>query len=156
MAEVLSGTVSSISKFLFQNTQPFSITFTGSPTRDFERAFASTDVTKCYFNNYTVTTTPTTVDLTSLTDAFGQAVSFSTVKHVQIINNDTTRNLTAGGGTNALFAALPVLVGQAASTNSNGSCVNLTTNLTVDATHKIIQLVASAGSISVDLFLVGT
>jgi hypothetical protein len=156
MAETLSGTASSISKFLFQNSQPFSTTFTGQPTRDYERSFSSTDVTKCYFANYTVTTTPTTVDVTSLTDAYGNAISFVTVKHLQIVNNDTTNNLTAGGGTNALFSALPVLVGQAPSTGSNGSCVNLTTNLTVTGTTKVIQLVASAGSISVDLYLVGS
>jgi hypothetical protein len=154
MPQTLSGTVSSVSRFLQQNSQALNVLFSGNPSRDFERVFTSTDVTKCYFNSYNVTTTPTAVDVTGLTDAYGQAISFGTVKHVQLVNNDAAANLTAGGGTNALFAALPALVGQAG--NPNGSCVNLTTNLTADGTHKNIQLVASAGTISVDLFLVGT
>ena len=156
MALTLSGTVSSISKFLYQQTLPFSITASANPTRDYEKSFASTDITKAYFGTYTVTTTPTTIDVTALTDpVYGGAVSFATVKHVQIVNNDTTNSLQAGGGTNALFSTLPVLVGQTGASNSTGSCVNLTTNLTVDGTHKVITLVASSGSISVDLFLVG-
>ncbi len=130
---------------------PFSITYTGNPSRSYTRAFASTEVSNVYFDTYTVGTGGVTVDVTSLTDAYGQAISFGTVKNVLIVNNDGTNNLTAGGGSNALFAALPVLVGQTA-----GSCVNLTTNLTVSGSTKIISLVASAGSILVDLFIVGS
>lgn len=155
MATTLSGTVSSISKFLQQSTQDLSIVYTGYPTRDYERTFSTTDVTKIVFKNYTVTSTPTSVDLTSLTDPFGTSVNFATLKHIQVCNNDGTNSLTVGGGTNGVFSALPVLVGQNTMT-ANGSCVNLTTNITIDSTHKILTLTASAGSISVDVFLVGT
>jgi hypothetical protein len=156
MAETLSGNVSSISRFLHQNGAGLSITYSGNPVRDYERSFTSSDVTLIFFGNYTVTTTPTDIDLTSLTDAYGNAVNFATVKHLQIVNNDTSHDLTVGGGTNALFAALPVLVGQTSTTSSDGSCLNLTTNITVDGTHKILELTASAGSISVDVFVVGS
>jgi hypothetical protein len=155
MAISINGTISSISKFLIQNPQAFNITYSGNPTRDYERSFSSTDITKLYFATFTVTTTPTTIDVTALTDVFGNALNFATVKHIQVVNNDTTNNLTVGGGTNALFSALPALVGQSAAANSNGSCVNLTTNLTVTGTTKIIQLVAGAGSISVDVLIAG-
>jgi hypothetical protein len=156
MATSINGTISSISKFLVQSPQAFNITYSGNSTRDYERSFSSTDITKLYFATYTVTTTPTTIDVTNLTDVFGNALNFATVKHIQVVNNDTTNNLTVGGGTNALFPALPPLIGQAAAANSNRSCVNLTTNLTVTGTTKIVQLVASAGSISVDVLIAGS
>jgi hypothetical protein len=151
MSTTLSGTVSSISKFLYQETLAFSLTASVNPTRDYEKSFASTDITNVYFGTFTVTTTPTTIDVTALTDpVYGGAINFATVKHVQIVNNDTTNALTAGGGTNSLFNAFPLLVGQ-----PTGSCLNLTTNITVSGSQKVITLVASSGSISVDVFLVG-
>ncbi len=158
MSTTLSGQISSISKFLHQNTGAFGVTYSGNPLRDYERYFATSEVTKLFFASFTVTTTPTTIDLTSLTDEYGDSFSFATIKHLEIVNNDTAINLTVGGGTNGVFAALPPLSGQspANATGSNGSCLNLTTNITVDSTHKILQLVAGSGSISVDVFIVGS
>jgi hypothetical protein len=152
MTTTLSANVSSTIKCIHQASQAFSVTYTGAPQKGFERAFSSSDITKLSFANYSVTTTPTTIDLTSLTDPFGNAVNFATVKNLLIINNDATNSLTIGGGTNGLFAALPFNL----SGDSKGTCLNLTTSITVDSTHKILKLLATAGTISVDVFVIGS
>lgn len=155
MSTSLSGSISSSSSFT-QSSTSGNVTYSGSPSKSYTRTFSATDVTKVYFATLSITTSPTSVDVTSLTDVFGSALSFATVKHLQIVNNSTTANLSAGGGTNGLFSALPTLIGQAASSGNAGSCINLTTNLTVDGTHKIIALTSSSGTISVEIIIVGS
>jgi hypothetical protein len=104
----INGLAECIFKFTQQSVNDFNVTFSGTPTRDFARSFTSTDVTKMYFKTYTVTSTPTSIDLTSLTDAYGQPLDFTgTIKALFIANNDATNNLTVGGGTNGLFSTLP-------------------------------------------------
>ncbi len=158
MAQSVTATITSGTQARYQSTQDFSTTFTGTPSLEWVKKFTTSNITKCYFTTETVTTTPVSIDLTGLTDAYGAALSFATVKHLHIINNDATNNLTVGGGTNGVFAALPFnLKGQTGANNSdNGSDLNLTTEITVDGTHKILTLTASAGSISVDVFILGS
>jgi len=157
MSQSVTATINSTTQARFQSSQAFSTTFTGTPFLAWQRQFTTSETTKCYFGNFTVTTSPTSIDLTGLTDAYGSALSFATIRHLQITNNDETNSLTVGGGTNGLFTTLPFsLVGYSASNGtSDGSCLQLTTNLTVDGTHKILTLTAGAGSISVDVFLLG-
>lgn len=156
MAYTITGLAECIVKFTQQSTQPLNITYSGSPNRDFVRQFASTDITKLYFNTYTVGTSATTIDLTSLTDAYGQSISFGTVKALLVVNNDATNNLTVGGGTNGLFSTLPfTLNGQTVSGSQQGSALSIITPITVDGTHKILSLTASASTISVDVFVAG-
>jgi hypothetical protein len=146
----LSGSSTSIVRCIQQATQAFNVTYTGSPAREYLRTFTTSDISKIVFSSYSITTTPTSVDLTSQTDPFGAAVNFATVKNLLIVNNDTTNALTIGGGTNGLFAALPFNLGDTVAT-----CLNLTTPITVDGTHKILKLVSTAGTISVDVFIIG-
>lgn len=151
MATALSSTISSVARAQFSSAG-----FSGSPIQDFERGFSGSECTKLYFATYTVGTSPTSIDLTSLTDAFGNALSFATIRHLAIINNDVTNNLTVGGGSNGLFAALPfTLTGSTASSGNKGSCLQLTANITVDGTHKILTLTSSASTISVNVFILG-
>lgn len=147
MAQTLTGTINSNTSFLNQNALPLSVTYTGTPGKQYSKTFASSDITKVFFASYTVTTSSTTIDLTSLTDAYGAAISFTTVKHLQILNNDATNSLLVGGGTNAVFSSLPSLVA--------GGCYNLTTNLAVSGSTKNLALTAGALSIGVDVLMVG-
>jgi hypothetical protein len=130
MAYTISPSISSATKVLFQNSQPLSTTFSGTISKSFDLQI------------------PTTIDLTSLVDAYGNSISFTTVLHLMIVNNDATHNITVGGGTNGLFAALPVLYA--------GGCYNLTTTFTVDGTHKLLLITPAAGTPSVDVVFLGS
>jgi hypothetical protein len=148
MAEALSGSVSSLCKF--QHTNSFgNIGYTGNPNKDYEMQFASTDITKIYFATLTVTTSTTTIDMTAAgPDAYGTAVAFATIKHLMIWNKDLTNSLTAGGGAQSLLQTLPVM--------GPTSCFAFTSPITVDTAHSKLNLVASAGSITVEVLAVGT
>ena len=159
MANTVTGNATSQLTGNISTTEGGSLNVTGTfaPNKDFAVTYTSSDVTKLYFNNYSVTSGGTTIDLTNLTDAFGNALSFTTVVDLIIVNNDATNNLTAGGGTNPVIPALPTLAGQAAPTGggSTGSCAHITTPLSVTGTTKNLQLTASAGTISVDVIIIG-
>ena len=155
MATTLTSQVSSVSSARYLSSQGLSTQFSGSPVLDFERSFSSTECTKIYFASYSVTTSTTSIDLTSLTDAYGTVLSFSTVRHLAIVNNSGTNDITAGGGTNGLVSTLPVLKGFVPTTGENGTAINLTTNITVDSTHKILALTGSAGTSTVDVYILG-
>lgn len=159
MATSQSGSISSNTSAVVQSSQSLSTTFTGNPSKSFTRTYNAADLgVTPFFNTYTITTGGTTLDLTALTDVWGNALSFTTVKHLEIVNNDPTNSLTVGGGTNPLFAALPPLAGQAASGGggSVGSCLQFTTPLTVSGSTKNLKLIAGAGSITVDVFILGS
>jgi hypothetical protein len=147
MAYTISPSISSATKVLFQNSQPLSTTFSGTISKSFDLQIPTASVSKVYFNRY-VSGSPTTIDLTSLVDAYGNSISFTTVLHLMIVNNDATHNITVGGGTNGLFAALPVLYA--------GGCYNLTTTFTVDGTHKLLLITPAAGTPSVDVVFLGS
>lgn len=146
MAETVSGSVSSTSGFL-DSLAVFGSTYSGRPQLSYSKGFKTTDISSVYHATLTVTSTPTVIDVTSLTSAFGSAVSFAHVKHIQVINNAPSISLTVGGGTNPLFAALPTIVA--------GGCVNLTTTITVSGSVKTLTLTAASGSISVDVLIIG-
>lgn len=150
MAETVAGSVSSNTSFL-DTTTVAGTNYTGKPGLSYSKNFASTDISAVFHGTYTVTTTPTVIDVTALTSAYGAAISFATVKHLQIVNNHASIGLTAGGGTAALFSALPTIAG--------GGCVNLTTPLAVTPSGmgaaKNITLTAASGSITVDVLIVG-
>lgn len=152
MSNSLTATVESKIKCLHQSPQVLSITYTGAPTLDYTATFSSSAISKVYFNTYTVGTSPTSIDLTTLTDPFGVALSFGSVVDLLIVNNDTTNALEIGGGSNGLFTLLPVnLAGQV-----GGSSLHWTTPITVNGTHKILTLQATASTISVSVFVIGS
>ncbi|WP_020469317.1 hypothetical protein [Zavarzinella formosa] len=146
MATTISATVNSTTTALFQSGQPFNTTFTGNVSKSFVLPFTSVQVTKLFFNTY-ASGSPTSIDLTSLTDAYGNPISFATIRHIMLVNNDATNSVTVGGGTNGLVAALPPIIG--------GGAVNLTTTLAVDGTHKILLITPAAGTPSVDVVVMG-
>ena len=167
-ANSFSGSVSQTSSFTEVPALAGGVSPSVSFPLNFQRIYNSTDVTKCFRQTYSVTSTPTAVDLTNLTDSVtGAALSFASVVFLKIVNNDKTNNLTVGGvEANDIFgAAWPfTLVGQdrssgnggASGTGGNtGSCIELVTNIAISGTHKILELTASAGTISVDVEIMG-
>ena len=89
--------------------------------------------------------TPTNIDLLTLTDALGAAISFATLEAVMVINlsKTTGEDITVGGGTNAVFASLPEVL---KATSSGDSTLFFKTPITVDSTHHILELTAASGS----------
>lgn len=157
MSTTYLGSVSSSVSWRATSPLDFSATLASSPQSSFARQFSSTEVTKLFYKTYSVTSTPTVIDVTTgLTDAYGAALSFATVKHLYFWNKDATRHLSVGGGTNALINALPTLIGQTPTNGSTGSCVFLTTSITTSGSVKILNLTASSGTILVDVLIAGT
>lgn len=105
-------------------------------------------VNKVYTTTVTVNTSGATlIDLTSgITDALGASIVFAKVSAIKITNKSTTtgENITVGGGTNGLFTALPFTLEAGTGTESFTLCKGA--GITVDGTHKILQLAAASGS----------
>lgn len=122
-------------------------TYTGNVNKSYTKALSSSDVTKVFHDTRSVTGNET-LDLTSgLTDAYGTALVYSSLKHILIYNSDDTDSLIVGGGSN------PVLAN--AVTISAGGCLNLTSTFTVAGSTKNLRIEASSGSISYDVVLIG-
>lgn len=126
---------------------------------------AADQVQKMHAATYTfVASTPQTIDLTSLTDIQGAALSFSAVKSIMVWHKGTvdasSLSLSAGaanGNTNILgtTAALKILP----STSSNNGWFVLTapntTGYVVDGTHKTLTFTPSAHGFDVDIIIFG-
>jgi hypothetical protein len=91
--------------------------------------------------------TPGTIDLTSVTDPQGNALSFSALRALKITNLSTTagQDITPFGGTNGLVATGTIVL-KAGSANSSVTYDFGSAEIAVDSTHKIIQLAVAAGT----------
>ena len=92
------------------------------------------------------TGTPATIDLSSFITDDGSTASISSMVEaikITLLSSTTGQDLTVGGGTNGLFAALPVSLKP---TPRGEAVLFLATPITVDATHKIITLAVAAGT----------
>lgn len=128
---------------------------------------AADQVQKMYAATLTFTaSTPQTIDLTSLTDIQGAALSFSSVRAIMVRHKGTTDgsslSLSAGaanGQTNILgtAAALRILPSSAAG-NDGWFALTApnTTGYTVDSTHKTLTFTPSAHGFDVDIVILGT
>lgn len=106
-------------------------------------------VNKIYDSAFTIVdnATPTTIDLSNVADPQGNALSFSVVNAIKITNNSIVagQDITPFGGTNGLLATSTVKV--LAGTTPGSLTLDFgTTGVTVDGTHKIIQLALAAGA----------
>lgn len=155
MATTVIGAVNSNVSASIQNTQALSTTFSGNPSVNFSCQFSNAEITKCFFQSYSATTGGTSIDLKALTDAFGSALSFSNIKHLQVWNQDTVNGLIVGGATSGVVPVLPTLTGRAASVGSNGSCLSLTTSVSVDPGTRFLKLASTAGTVSAWLMILG-
>lgn len=113
-----------------------------------------------------VTSTPQTLDLTSLTDVVGGAVNFARVRLVAIKNLSTADAavLTVGNSvTNEwdgfLSAAGTLKVFPSSANNPKGGWVILTapntTGIVVDSTHKTLKLDPGANAFTVNVIIAG-
>lgn len=103
-------------------------------------------VNKIYSAAFTVTSgTPFTIDLTTLTDLLGNAITFGTYIASKITNLSVTtgQDFTCFGGTNGLLATSTELC---YANGGNKLHDTGTTGITVDSTHKIIQITVAAGT----------
>lgn len=90
---------------------------------------------------------PLALDLTSLQDPLGAALNFSQAHAILIENDSTTagQDMTIFGGSNGLLAASTAIL--YAGTAPGFQLLNFgTTGVTVDSTHKIIQIAVAAGT----------
>lgn len=120
----------------------------GSPTISFTKTLSTSDISKCYQNNQT-SASPITFDVNSgLTDAYGTALVYTSVKTIVVRNNAASASLVIGGGSNPLMGTDQV-------TLAAGQVLVLTSPITVDGTHKVLTITPSA-SASVDVLILGS
>lgn len=109
-------------------------------------SLSTSDVSKVYTASVT-SGSATVIDLTSLTDGFGAALSFSTLKAC-VVENTGAGSLVVGGGTNPVFGTDQYTV-------KSGAVLPVLSSFTVDGTHKTLTLTPSA-STTFNLVLVGS
>ena len=110
--------------------------------------FSDDDVSLLYSKRNTLVATSDnlTVNDDSLTDFFGEPLTFVTVRHIQVVNKDATHNLIVGGGSNSLIPAITL--------GANG-CLNLTTAITVSGSAKLLKIDAGANTVQYDVIILG-
>jgi hypothetical protein len=144
----IQGSVSTSISFMQQEVVGNIGTASFPCIQNFNQNYFSSTITKLYSNTISVTTTPTSLNLNSLTDAFGNAQNFGSVKSLYIQNTDPTNSVTIGGGTTPLFAAQsPIAAGECYS--------KLNSNLSTSSAN-LLQIVASAGSVSINIVIAGS
>ena len=118
-----------------------------------------------YTKTLSLAATPTTLDLTALTDVAGNAVNFARVKSVTIRNKDTTDghtvlcgNAAATQWTGFVSSATATWTVFPSSSNNDGFFVFTAPNTTaaaVSGSSKSLKLDPGANTISVDIEIVG-
>lgn len=121
-------------------------TYTGQPKIDVSKTYTTDDITKVFTASATIAS-PATHDLTSCTDSFGTALTFSSLKGLFIRNMSASATLVVGGGSDAVLDTDQYTVGPESS-------IFVTTTFNVDANEKIITLTPSA-SLAYQLIAVG-
>ncbi len=142
-----TGQIQNVSAFQLSALEPFNTPFSGQPNLQFRLSMPSTDVNNCWFNTYTLSTSPTTVDVSSLTGAFGESINFTTVKQLTVVNRSATTGVVVGGGSTPLVDEMPELTGSL-------SCIYLTANLTTSGAN-LLSLVCSSGTAVTDVLIAG-
>jgi hypothetical protein len=142
-----------------------------TPQSNYGNGTTAGNVDLIYAATLTLSATPTTLDLTSLTDPLNGAVAFARVREFYLRNNATTDGWTVvvgGGAANPwagasqfLQASSTVTVGP--STSSTSPCTGKlafaapnTTGYVVDGTHKTLKLDPGANTLTVEILIVGS
>lgn len=121
-------------------------TYKGSVSVNSQASLSATDVTKIYADSLNVTTSPTVLDVTALTDqGFGQSQNFANVKYLHVEHTGSSGTLTVGGGTLSLIPAIALIA---------GGWVDLKTTISTTGA-KNLSLTASTGTIPCDVVLLG-
>jgi hypothetical protein len=139
-----------------------------APSDTFSAGTAANMADLIYATTLTLSATPTTLDLTSLTDPLGVAVAFARIRGLYIRNNATTDgwNLTIGlaasnawaGASQFLAASSSIILGPSSSFPNAGRLevwAPNTTGYVVDGTHKSLKLDPGANTFTIDIQLIG-
>lgn len=101
--------------------------------------------------------TSTTLDLQSLTDSFGNALSFQKIFWMAIQNKDTSNELKVGAAVANQWEPFVSATGDIVVVPANGWFVWAnTTGATVDATNKDLKLDSPSATIAVEIMVIGT
>ncbi len=121
--------------------------YSSSTSINSQASLSSSDISKVYTKTISVTTTPTVLDVTSLTEqGFSQSQNFANVKYLHVEHTGASGTLTVGGGTNPLVTA---------SSLTAGGWIDLKTTIATSGSIKNLTLTASAGTITTNVYLLG-
>ncbi|HEX8323477.1 MAG TPA: hypothetical protein VF595_06135 [Tepidisphaeraceae bacterium] len=112
----------------------------------FEVGSGADQVSRDYYIPLTIMSgVPTVIDLTALVNEENAAFGFTTIEALKITNlsKQPGEDVTVGGGTNPVIAAQQPLKAVA---RDGGTTLYLITPITVDGTHKLLQITAAAGT----------
>lgn len=115
---------------------------TGRPAISYTR---KPTVTKCYGKARTATGADS-IDVTALTDLFGNSISFATVTALEIQNTDATHSIVVSGN----------LLGTDTVTVGPGRVLFVDTDRTVDGTHKTLTVTPAAGTVIYNVIMLGS
>jgi hypothetical protein len=122
-------------------------TYVGSPKLSYSAALATTDISKVFADERTVSS-PETLDCTALPEAgYGSTLNYATVKLIQIVNKSASATLTVGGGSNAVCGTDQFTIGP-------GKCLYIDTARTVGGSAKNL-LVTPSASLTYDVLILG-
>jgi len=125
------------------------------------------NVNLVYYRKLALAGSAQTIDLTSLTDPFGDAVNFARLRYVAILNwaTNDAHVCTIGGGTNAWAAAWGSTMVVPPGATIAGTTVpgvvelvamNTTGFASIDGTHKNIKADPGANTFGLDILLAGS
>jgi hypothetical protein len=120
-----------------------------------------------YYRKLSLAGATQTIDLTALTDPFGDAVNFARLRFIALLNWSTTdaHVATIGGGSNAYAGAWVTTLKVPAGVSLNGVtlpgvaefiAMNTTGYASIDATHKNIVVDPGANTFTFDILLAGS
>jgi|GEM_PF-1259476 len=115
-------------------------------------------ISKAYSGTVSVTTSGLTLDLTSLEDSLGEAVVFTLVRAIKITNRSTAsgEDLSVGGGaSNDWIALLPFTLNSSATGDATVLIDFGADGLIVSGTNKNLLLDVAAGTVAIDVTIVG-
>ena len=123
--------------------------YNGSPGIDSSLTFSTSDLSKVFADSRSISAADP-LDVTSgLTDQYGTALVYATVKTVVIKNTHATATLTIGGGSDPLY-------GTDQYTLKAGQTLPITSSATVDGTHKVLTITPSVASTTYDILILGS
>jgi len=146
MSNIASGKIEISASFTYSSVVA-GTAFSGFPKLSQSQSLDSTTPVNKVFNQSATISSPTTLDVTALTDAYGAALSFGTVKQF-VIQNTGAGNLVVGGGSNPLFGTDQYTV-------KSGATLPITSSFTESGSAKNILLTPSA-SLSYTLIICGS
>jgi hypothetical protein len=152
MSTSANATIEISSQIQYSSSSPlgsvgsYSGTFRVSETA----TYSSATVSKYWANSYTGSSTQT-IDVTSITDAFGNALSFATVQVIVIQITSSSGNVVVGGGSNPLLGSDQwTVIGTA-----NGTTWAVPQPYTVSGTVKVLKFIPST-SLTFNIQIVGS